>query len=69
MQLQITRLPSEPSEEVNYSVVTGSGNRYGVSGSELKRWLVNLGVDETTITAVLEKPPNETTTVRAEKAA
>ncbi len=66
MQLQITRIPSE---EPTYSVVTGSGTRYDVHSSELKRWLVNLGVDDSTINAVLEKQPNETTTVRAEKAA
>jgi hypothetical protein len=69
MQLQITRLPSELSEEFTYSVVTGSGDRYDVRGSELERWLVNLGVDESTIGAVLHKEPNETTTILAGKAA
>jgi hypothetical protein len=69
MQLQITRLPSEPSEDVKYSVVTGSGDHFDVRGSELQRWLVNLGVDESTITAVLHKEPNETTTILAGKAA
>ncbi len=69
MQLQITRLPSEPSEHVNYSVVTGSGSRYDVRGYELQRWLINLGVDEATVTAVLHKEPNETTTILAGKAA
>lgn len=66
MQLQITRLPSE---ERKYLVVTGAGKQYGVDDSVLRRWLLSLGVEESTVDAVLRIEPTQTTTIRAEKAA
>ncbi len=69
MQLKITRLPSDDRV---YSVVTGSGKRYGVQDFELKRWLLELGVGDSTIAAVLNTGPNETRTLQvanADKAA
>lgn len=66
MQLKITRLPSD---DRTYSIVTGSGTRYGVQDSELKRWLLNLGVGDSTIAAVLDIEPNESTTLQVAKAA
>jgi hypothetical protein len=66
MQLRITRLPSD---DRTYSIATGSGTRYGVRDFELKRWLLNLGVGDSTIAAVLDIEPNETTTLQVAKAA
>ncbi len=66
MQLKITRLPSH---ERSYSVITASGNRYGVRDFELKRWLLELGIGDSTIAAVLDIEPNETRTIQAAKAA
>ncbi len=64
MQLQITRLPSE---ECSYSIITSGGKHYIVRGSELERWLLNLGVNESIVDAVLDIEPNQTTTLHAEK--
>ncbi len=66
MRLQITRLPSNHR---TYSIVTSGGNRYGVDDSELERWLLNLGVDDSIVSAVLDIEPNQTTTLQTEKAA
>ena len=52
-----------------YVVVTASGTRYGVRDFELKRWLLYLGVDDSTIAAVLDIDPNETMAVQVAKAA
>jgi hypothetical protein len=66
MQVDITRLPNH---ERMYVVVTASGTRYGVRDFELKRWLLYLGVDDSTIAAVLDIDPNETMAVQVAKAA
>lgn len=66
MKLHITRLPSDHRE---YSVVTTSGDSYGVNDSELSRWLLNLGVDGEIVASILDIEPNQTTTLQAEKAA
>jgi hypothetical protein len=52
-----------------YSVATVSGTCYGVNDSVLKRWLLNLGVDDATIAVVLDISPNESTTIQVTKAA
>ncbi len=66
MQLRIKRLPSD---DRTYSIVTGRGTLYGVHDFELERWLLNLGVNESIVAAVLDIEPNRTTTLQAEKAA
>ncbi len=66
MLLKITCLPFD---ERAYSVDTGSGTRF-VRTPELKQWLLDLGVGDSTVAAVLDIAPNETMTVKtAEKAA
>lgn len=61
MQLKITRFPSD---DRSYSVFTGNGTRYGVPDFELKRWLLDLGVGDSTIAAILDIEPNETMMVK-----
>lgn len=67
MQLRITRLDSD--DERKYSIMTGSGTRYGVQAPELRRWLINLGVADSTVDDILKIEPNETTTLQVAKAA
>jgi hypothetical protein len=66
MQLQITRLTSD---DRSYSVITSSGNRYGIHDFELKQLLLNLGVGVSAIAAILDIDPNETMTVEVAEAA
>ncbi len=69
MQLNITRLPCDDRA---YSIVMGSGTCHGVHDFELQLLLLNLGVGDSTIAAVLDIEPNETTTLQvadADKAA
>ena len=66
MQLQITRLATD---ERRYSLDTGSGTRSGVRDFELKRWLLDLGVGDSTIAAVLDIETTETMAVRVAKVA
>lgn len=67
MQLKVTRLPSD---DRTYSIVTGSGTRYGIKDFELKRVLLDFGVGDSTIAVVLDTDPNETMTLEvADKAA
>lgn len=66
MQFQITRLPTDSR---TYSVVTADGTRSGLRDFELKRWLLDLGVGDSTIAAVLDIDPNETMTVQVARIA
>ncbi len=66
MLLKITCLPFD---ERAYSVDTGSGTRF-IKAPELKQWLLDMGVGDSTVGAVLDIAPNETITIKiAEKAA
>ncbi len=66
MQLQISRLPSD---ERTYSIDTGSETRSGVRDFELKAWLYELGVADSTVAAVLDMEPNLTMVLQVAKAA
>ena len=66
MELKITCMPFD---DRSYSIDSGSGARF-VKAPELKRWLLDLGVGDSTIATVLDISPNETITVTvADKAA
>lgn len=60
MDLKITCLPFD---ERAYAIDSSSGTRY-VKAPELKQWLLDLGVGDSTIAAVLDIAPNETITVK-----
>jgi hypothetical protein len=67
MQLQITRLPTD---ERTYSIDTGSETRSVVRDFELKEWLYELGIGDSTVAAVLDMEPNVTMVLQvADKAA
>ena len=61
MELRITRLPFD---ERSYSVDAGTGSRY-VKAADLKKWLFDLGIGDSTVAAVLDMSPSETMTVKA----
>jgi len=65
MQFTIRRLLSE---NASYSVHTSSGTPYGMRAPDLKRWLLKLGVGESTIAAVLDIQPTKTATLQVAKA-
>jgi hypothetical protein len=59
MQVRITRLsPDDPS----YAIDFGNGTRF-VTVAELKRRLLDLGVGNSTIAAVLDFGPSQTMTI------
>ncbi len=66
MRLTIRRLPSE---KPSYSIDTGSGIRYGVQPIALKRWLLKLGVGDSTIAKLLDIQSTKTATIEIAKAA
>ncbi len=66
MQYHITRLPFDDRV---YSVVTDKGTCYDFRDFELKQRLLNLGVGDSTIAAVLDMEPNVTIAVHVPKAA
>ncbi len=66
MRLEITR---SPSDERTFSVETGGRTRPGVRDFELKQWLLNVGVGDSTIAAVLDMEPDVTMVVQVREAA
>jgi len=52
-----------------YSIDTGNRTRPGIRASDLKQWLLNLGVGDSTIAAVLDMHTNETMTVKVAETA
>jgi len=66
MELKITRLT--PDERF-YLIDSGEGSSLGMQASELKGWLLDLGIGDSTIAAVLDMSPNETMLFKVEKRA
>jgi hypothetical protein len=59
MELKITRLSSD---ERYYAIDSSDGARFA-SACELKRWLLYVGVEGSTIVNVLDMRPTETVTI------
>jgi hypothetical protein len=67
MELKISRVPSD---DRLYTIHSPSGTQFGVQPFELKRQLLDLGVGDSTIAAILDLGPDESTTIKvAERAA
>ena len=61
MNLKITCLSSE---ERFYLIVSDLGSRLGVPASRLKAFLLDVGIENSTIAAVLDMSPNQTMSVK-----
>jgi hypothetical protein len=66
MQVQITRLPTD---ERTFSIDTGTETHSGVRDFELKDWLYELGVGDSTVAAVLDMERDVTMVLQVSKAA
>ena len=61
MKLKVTRFSHADARL--YSVEFGGRTRPGMKDAELKNWLLDLGVGDSTIAAVLDIAPSESITV------
>lgn len=57
MELKITRLASD---EPGYVIESAEGVALGMEASELKTWMLDIGMGDSTVAAVLDMSPNET---------
>jgi hypothetical protein len=62
MELKITRLLLDKASF--YVIDNNEGTSSGMQLSELKAWLLDLGVDDSTIADVLDLNPNESMSVQ-----
>lgn len=66
MELKITRLASD---ERCYLIDSGAGTISAMEASGLKEWLLDVGIGDSAIAAVLDMSPNETMLFTVDKKA